>query len=632
MIYGGQGNDVLAGNEGDDRITGGAGNDEISAGAGFDDLNGGRGDDILRGGEGTDYLDGGKGNDILVAGVDTDWLEGGDGNDILVALNGGGADELFGGEGEDLFVVGAESSATIYDHEPGDRIFVNYDPTDGPAPLIELQDAGDGSFDLVVDGVFSTNIFSSDPELSVADIELVDALGGGVNYAAMTTGAADGVAVDVSFVPEPQSGENIIEGTSDSEWLNGTSYDDTILAFDGFDTIHGEGGDDVIDGGGGDDYLYGESGNDILEGGTGADFAYGQEGDDLLLANSDGATDVLIGGEGQDIYVLDGFADEEEIQSFDIYQDQIIIDYPADAVLPVIEIQPIGSGAQILANGVEVLEIFGNVEGLTLEHIVFKDLSEVETTYAAIDAAAGQTGQPYVPPPPPPPGITLSGDSGDNTLTGTEGDDVIDGQAGDDEINALGGDDFIKGGSGADTINGGDGDDIISGRAGNDVIDGGAGNDTIDAGTGTNSIHGGDGNDIVAATGSTSGGLYGDAGDDILISGSSDIYNTMGTRLYGGEGNDIFVYADDTHSSSIGGFEPDNDLIVIHLDSGEPEPDITIDNSSPWNRLEIDGMYSISILMDENEDGTERYLTPNNIVFRDLSETGYDADALRGGA
>jgi hypothetical protein len=71
-------NDIIDGQQGDDRIRG------LS------------GDDLLRGGIGNDWLKGNKGNDLL---------EGGDGDDIL---NGGsGKDTLTGGAGVDQFDFGA---------------------------------------------------------------------------------------------------------------------------------------------------------------------------------------------------------------------------------------------------------------------------------------------------------------------------------------------------------------------------------------------------------------------------------------------------------------------------------------------------------------------------------------------
>ncbi len=70
--YGGPGDDLIGGKDGDDILVGGPGNDRILGWNGNDRLEGGAGDDDLRGDDGDDILTGGPGADIL-------W--GGDGND-----------------------------------------------------------------------------------------------------------------------------------------------------------------------------------------------------------------------------------------------------------------------------------------------------------------------------------------------------------------------------------------------------------------------------------------------------------------------------------------------------------------------------------------------------------------------
>ncbi|MFK7753713.1 MAG: M10 family metallopeptidase [Sedimentitalea sp.] len=105
---GGSGNDLISGNEADNRLTGNAGNDRMNGLAGDDTLlgqsgadvlNGNAGDDTLDGGAGRDVLRGGGQNDTLIAGGDFDRLFGAAGNDKLVA--GTGNDVLFGGAGQD---------------------------------------------------------------------------------------------------------------------------------------------------------------------------------------------------------------------------------------------------------------------------------------------------------------------------------------------------------------------------------------------------------------------------------------------------------------------------------------------------------------------------------------------------
>ncbi|SDS43299.1 peroxidase family protein [Microterricola viridarii] len=108
-MRGGQGDDSLFGNGGNDRIEGGDGNDLLLGNSGDDILTDSFGDDNLKGGLGNDALDGGPGinllfgshgDDYLVSGGDTDNTSfAGTGDDITVG--GAGRMIVFGGEGND---------------------------------------------------------------------------------------------------------------------------------------------------------------------------------------------------------------------------------------------------------------------------------------------------------------------------------------------------------------------------------------------------------------------------------------------------------------------------------------------------------------------------------------------------
>lgn len=85
-IYGTDGDDWLAIQNGDNGIIhGGAGNDGLSGGSGNDELYGENGDDTLYGNDGNDILDGGAGNDIL---------NGGNGTDTYIFAKGYGNDTI----------------------------------------------------------------------------------------------------------------------------------------------------------------------------------------------------------------------------------------------------------------------------------------------------------------------------------------------------------------------------------------------------------------------------------------------------------------------------------------------------------------------------------------------------------
>ncbi|MEM8502468.1 MAG: NF038122 family metalloprotease [Cyanobacteria bacterium P01_D01_bin.1] len=94
LLYGGDDNDLLLGEAGDDRLHGGAGDDIVSGGSGDDIVAGGEGKDNLKGGWGRDVLDGDDGNDLLKGEADSDVLIGGEGRDQV--HGGGGNDVIYG--------------------------------------------------------------------------------------------------------------------------------------------------------------------------------------------------------------------------------------------------------------------------------------------------------------------------------------------------------------------------------------------------------------------------------------------------------------------------------------------------------------------------------------------------------
>jgi alpha-tubulin suppressor-like RCC1 family protein len=100
VIYGTQGDDVLAGTWQDETICGLGGNDTISSGGGDDILIGGPGDDTVTGSYGADELVGGGGDDVLSTGGGASTALGGSGNDQLTGS--WASDVLRGGPGVDV--------------------------------------------------------------------------------------------------------------------------------------------------------------------------------------------------------------------------------------------------------------------------------------------------------------------------------------------------------------------------------------------------------------------------------------------------------------------------------------------------------------------------------------------------
>ena len=119
VLIGGEGNDFLYGDDGEDNISGGAGDDTLQGGSDKDTLDGGDGSDTIFGQDGNDIILGGDGDDTLLrgdggddlidGGAGDDIIDGGTGNDRLIG--GVGNDTIDGGAGDDLILLGANSGA-----------------------------------------------------------------------------------------------------------------------------------------------------------------------------------------------------------------------------------------------------------------------------------------------------------------------------------------------------------------------------------------------------------------------------------------------------------------------------------------------------------------------------------------
>ena len=102
-------------------------------------------------------------------------------------------------------------------------------------------------------------------------------------------------------------GPDVIFGTDGNDVIWGKGGNDIICARGGEDVIHGGDGDDYIDGGAGNDVIFADAGNDIVHGRAGSDEIHGGDGDDILMGDilddkiwGDAGDDLLIGGHGTD--------------------------------------------------------------------------------------------------------------------------------------------------------------------------------------------------------------------------------------------------------------------------------------------------------------------------------------------
>jgi serralysin len=106
-------------------------------------------------------------------------------------------------------------------------------------------------------------------------------------------------------------GNDTVQGSSDSESINGNLGNDQLLGKGGNDSLYGGQGLDTISGEDGNDFLFGNKGADSLIGGAGNDILFGGQDNDTLLGSEGNDTligdlgrDSLVGGQGIDLFIL----------------------------------------------------------------------------------------------------------------------------------------------------------------------------------------------------------------------------------------------------------------------------------------------------------------------------------------
>lgn len=556
------GNEIM-GSTGRNLLRGLAGNDTLDGGGGIDTLKGGMGNDVylLRDtddiieeltDEGTDRIDTYFGltlslpalaaieNVTLLGQDDFDLtgnalentingntgdnvLEGLDGNDTLDG--GGGLDTLRGGDGDDVYNVDGNDDV-----------------------LEEAADEG-------VDEVRSSDTFS----LAVAGREHIEIL------RLKGIGDFDGIGNDR---------DNEIHGNGNVNVLHGGDGDDTIFGGGGADTLHGDANDDTLNGGqggdrmeggmGDDTYYVDDAGDDIFEAaGAGNDTVVSSRsftlvgtqlenitltaagtatGNDVAnVLNGSTGVDRLVGGEGDDLYIVD--------TALDVVVEQAGVNTGYDRVR--------ASGTYTLSDNVEYLQLMG--------------------TNSINGTGNGLANE-------------LIGNDGNNILEGRDGADIIRGGGGSDQLNGGADADELAGGGGNDTymidaedtlmevanegtdtviasfshallaefenltltgaaaidgtgnthnnfIQGNAGANVLKGEAGDDSLMGGAGADRLDGGTGSDLYWVDNAGDVVSDAGAGFDRVL--ASVDYILGANLEYLAFEGTTGFKGGGNDL---------------------------------------------------------------------------------------------
>lgn len=477
--------------------------DQLGGDAQGNRLIGGGGNDLLEGRTGsrseTAENAQSSGNDLLFGGAGVDTLYGGDGDDLL--HGGAQSDILYGGTGSDtasyaLSAPGVDRGRAVASAHGG-RLFVD----------LALGTAGPvGSLDGPTDTLVSI--------------------------------------------------ENII-GTSLDDVISGDEGDNALDGGEGADTIDGRGGDDritVV----GDDMAMGGAGNDYFVLGAGNATITGGSGDDTLEFDGSGLqyyyvdTNTYISDFSRQkaVWADTGTADERTVNGVTLTPDQVFKADPTyatslddlDRVVPEHPDFDIGFTEEfaIYTGTYDVEEIVG---GIAVDRVA----SEGDDVLGGFED-----------------NDLFRAGGGNDTVYGGRGDDTLWGETGNDSLQGGRGDDILYGGVGDDTSNGGLGDDTIIDPSGNSVVDAGGGADRVGLLSGKNIVNGGDTGDLIIG-GFGNDVLSGDEGDDVILGdvstnlfGNDRITGGAGDDLLEGRGGvDVFVFATDDGSDTIGGLDID---------------------------------------------------------------------------
>ncbi|HET9153426.1 MAG TPA: calcium-binding protein [Solirubrobacterales bacterium] len=356
ILRGGPGNDQLFGGIGDDLLQGGPGNDRLVGGFGADSINGEEGDDYVRGDSTIDRIfDTGGGNDTLSystgitpgfgggvpiqgfpedeRGLKFEMGVSGENAKNGVAPDGGGVDEVEVGAFETVigtpfadYIVGTPAPEAIYGGGGADALVGGGgDALVGGADGDVCQGAGAAS---ECEGAVATRNaskvsvgFMAPPGATpYAELYLVGSSGNDQVTASysptavtfvLTAGAFDESAGDAGGCEVKSATEAVCPLTS--------PLDSVLLAgMDGNDTIAASNFPATVSvvaigGEGGDTITGGEESEDILVDGegSGADVLNALGRDDALTHN--GGADELLGGNGNDLFLSNSICDGERI-------------------------------------------------------------------------------------------------------------------------------------------------------------------------------------------------------------------------------------------------------------------------------------------------------------------------------
>ncbi|MDD5160522.1 MAG: calcium-binding protein [Sulfuricurvum sp.] len=327
---------------------------------------------------GNDILTTGNGDDTLIGGIGNDTLNGGNGNDTYVFNRGDGKDMINESYGNDTLRFGEGIGADDIEAK-----FI------GQTIVIGLKENA-----IAFESWSDTITINSN---NVENIVL-----------------SDGTKVSLGTI--------LTRPTGNDDTLNFGNLREAI-------TIDALAGNDTVSTGTGNDTLKGGAGNDTLDGGA---------GDDTYLFNRGDGRDTITYSYGNDTLLFGAGVTADEIEARFVGSDLVVA------------IKESGVAFETLSDKITIQNNF-------ITKIMLSDATEL-----SLDDMWSRPTQ------------------GDDVLDYTYTDSAItvDGLGGNDTITTSSGNDTLIGGSGNDTLNSGFGSDTLNGGIGNDALNGDAGDDT----------------------------------------------------------------------------------------------------------------------------------------------------------
>ena len=461
---------------------------------------------VLTGASGANALTGADGNDSLIGNAGNDNLNGGNGNDTLD-----------GGEGNDAMTGGANDD-TYYVDSASDTV---------------TEAAGFGTADIV----YSTVTFSlSGAAIGVDNLTLT-----GSTAANATGNASANIIIG-------NAGANAITGGGGADTINGGAGNDTYT-IDADDVITEDGGNGV------DTVIIGSSrvlgaNFENLTLSTDGTTGTGNTLNNTLSARTT-AANTLIGGLGDDIYVVDQFDVITEVSgegSEVVYLDSTLntVNYTLAANVETIVVQGADTGINVTGNALDN-GLWGrdNTQINTLTGLAGNDYYVLGGNDIAVEAAASGFDTAYI-----------SNTAYTGTLNNIEQVIAYEFTAG-RALNFAGTTTglTITGSTFSDNITGGNSDDTLNGNGGSDVLNGGAGDDTYYTDGGDTITDSAGTADLVYSTGTYTTGtgienltLTGSGNTNATGNGLNNILtgNSGTNTLTGGGGSDTYVVNNNT--------------------------------------------------------------------------------------